>query len=63
MADLAATKPATDDPDAPVAPEAPKSDDGSGIGPPAALTTEIVVPDRLDEKYQTTKWEIWAYYA
>lgn len=22
-----------------------------------------VAPDQFDEKYQTTKWEIWAYYA
>ncbi|KAE8147445.1 autophagy-related protein 22-like protein [Aspergillus avenaceus] len=24
---------------------------------------QVVVPDQFDEKYQTTKWEIWAYYA
>lgn len=22
-----------------------------------------IAPDHFDEKYQTTKWEIWAYYA
>lgn len=22
-----------------------------------------IAPDQFDEKYQTTKWEIWAYYA
>ncbi|KAK2766240.1 hypothetical protein FQN54_007756 [Arachnomyces sp. PD_36] len=40
--------------------EAAKSDDGTT---PEATTTETVVPDRLDARYQTTKWEIWAYYA
>jgi hypothetical protein len=24
---------------------------------------ELVAPDVFDEKYRTTKWEIWAYYA
>ena len=23
----------------------------------------IIVPDQFDERYRTTKWEIWAYYA
>ena len=22
-----------------------------------------IAPDQFDEKYRTTKWEIWAYYA
>lgn len=22
-----------------------------------------IAPDQFDERYQTTKWEIWAYYA
>lgn len=24
---------------------------------------ELVAPDVFDERYRTTKWEIWAYYA
>ena len=23
----------------------------------------IIVPDQFDERYRTTKWETWAYYA
>ena len=40
--------------------EEAKSDYGTS---PATTTTETVVPDKLDERYQTTKWEVWAYYA
>lgn len=55
----------TNDPSIPHEPsisavEAAKSDYGTTSAP---TTAETVVPDRLDGRYQTTKWEVWAYYA
>ncbi|XHG02355.1 hypothetical protein AWENTII_005711 [Aspergillus wentii] len=26
-------------------------------------TDQPIAPDQFDEKYHTTKWEIWAYYS
>lgn len=44
-----------------------KSPSSTDKGPLATdVDTDLeqpIVPDQFDEKYRTTKWEIWAYYA
>lgn len=45
------------------------NDPAPSIDKPHALPSEvlddkpIVAPDQVDEKYRTTKYEVWAYYA
>lgn len=36
---------------------------GMGVGNVITEDGQIVAPDQHDPKYETTRWEIWAYYA
>lgn len=36
---------------------------GAVYGSTGAETDRPVAPDQFDEKFEATKWEIWAYYA